>query len=226
MDLNNKLVLGSGSPRRKQLLREIGFKFRIMVSDADEIPLPGQTPEEICTHVARLKANALIERIDDDEILITADTIVWHNNKLLGKPADRAHAFEMLQSLSGNKHSVYTGIVLKTKGNERTFYVKSNVWFKKLSNTEIAEYIEDYKPYDKAGSYGAQECLPEHFDPTSEEEKDFLLKNNLNELLNNIQSGIKGKRIIMIDRIGGSYFNVMGLPVVELVKELKNFSKG
>jgi septum formation protein len=218
--VNKKIVLGSGSPRRKLLLKEMGIDFRVLVSDTDEIPLSHHTGGEIAVHLAEEKAEALRDKISDDELLITADTIVW-KDELLGKPKDANEAFEMLKKLNDKEHIVYTGICLLDKNNKKSICVESKVIFKRLTEDEIKEYISLYKPFDKAGSYGAQECLPEGKNPCSEAEIKFMKNNGFDKLFENTQTSDTRKRIPIIDHIEGSYFNVMGLPIVELVEELK-----
>ena len=139
--------------------------------------------------MAKLKASAFEGELAENQLLITADTIVWIDNQVLGKPKDRAVAIEMLHQLSGRKHTVYTGVCLKTTQKERVFSAATDVFFRQLSDDEIAYYVDTYKPFDKAGSYGIQEWI-----------------------------GYVG-----IERIDGSYFNVMGLPVQRLYQELKKF---
>ncbi len=223
INLDKKIVLGSGSPRRKQLLKEMGINFRVLISDTDETPLPHHSGGEIAMHLAEEKAEALRDKIDDDEILITADTIVWLDT-MLGKPKDENEAFEMLKRLSGRDHIVYSGVCILHRGNRKTICVDSKVIFKKLSDQQINEYVHLYKPFDKAGAYGAQETLPEGKNPCSREELDFMKENELERLFENTQTADTRKRIPIIDHIEGSYFNVMGLPVVELVRELAQIS--
>jgi len=218
--LNKKIVLGSGSPRRKQLLQEMGIDFRVLVSNTDETPLPHHSGGEIAMHLAEEKAVALRNSITEDEILITADTIVWMDS-LLGKPKDASEAYEILRKLNGREHIVYTGVCLLNNFIRKTICVESKVVFRKLPDDEIKEYIQLYKPFDKAGAYGAQESLPEGKNPCSQEEIDFMKKYDLENLFENTQTKDTRKRIPIIDHIEGSYFNVMGLPVVELVRELE-----
>jgi septum formation protein len=140
---------------------------------------------------------------------------------MLGKPANETEAFQMLKELNNNKHLVFTGICLRDKYNERVFSVRSEVYFKKISDEDLLKYIRENKPFDKAGSYGAQECLPENYDPCSMKEKHFLETYGYQKLFENTQSARKS--VALIDHIEGSYFNVMGLPVAELADELKKF---
>ncbi len=183
------LVLASRSPRRMKLLQETGIPFRLAIPlDIDEKYPEGLSKFEIPLYLAELKSNAYGE-IPDSEILITADTIVWFENKQIGKPVDADDAFRILTTLSGAMHEVITGVCLRKNFQTRTFYSHSEVYFSKISDEEIWHYIEKCKPFDKAGAYGIQEWIG----------------------------------YIGIERINGSYFNVMGLPVQKLYRELEVF---
>jgi septum formation protein len=217
--LNKKIVLGSGSPRRQLLLKEMEINFRVLLSNTNEIPLPHLTGSEIAVHLAEEKAVALKNQITDDEILVTADTIVWMN-ELFGKPADEKEAFGILKKLNGKVHFVYTGICILKGEFKLNFYSESKVFFQKLSDDDIRQYILLYKPLDKAGAYGAQECFPEGKNPCTEEEIIFMEKYGFENLFSNTQTRDSRKRIPIIDHIEGSYFNVMGLPVARLYEEL------
>jgi septum formation protein len=183
------IILGSKSPRRQYLLRELGIQFVIETKDVDESFPEHLQGEEIPLYLCHKKADAFDGKLKEDSILITADTIVWINSHVLNKPADAEEARTMLRELSGNRHEVYTGVCLKSIKKVVTFSVKTAVYFKELSEGEIEFYVSTYKPFDKAGAYGAQEWI-----------------------------GYVG-----VERIEGSYFNVMGLPVKELYDELCNF---
>ena len=224
MNFNKNIVLGSGSPRRKLLLKELGFNFRILTSKADEVPLPHLKREKIAEYLAEEKANSLSGQIKENEILITADTIVCLGSVMLGKPSDSLNAIEMLSLLNGRRHQVYTGICLFKNNEKKIFSVESNVVFRKLNENEIQKYIEVYKPFDKAGSYGAQESLPEGINSCSEKEIKFMKKFGFEKLFERTLPEENINRIPLIDHIEGSYFNVMGLPVVELFEELMVFS--
>lgn len=155
-----KLLLASKSPRRRQLLSQLGFPLEYVTLDTDEhisSPLPAA---EVAEYLARRKAaDYPAERLNDDEVLVTADTVVVHDGKVLGKPADRNEAVAMLHNLSGDKHTVYTGVCLRSKDKETSFTESTDVYFRKLSETDIDYYVDTYKPYDKAGSYGIQEWI-------------------------------------------------------------------
>ncbi len=218
--LNKKILLGSGSPRRQILLKELGVNFRLFKSNTDEIPLPHLLRGDIASYLAEEKANALQGNIHDNEILVTADTIVCIGDQMLGKPADTNEAFDMLTKLNGKQHQVYTAVCIQDQKKRKTICVETDVTFKKLNDDELLEYIDLYKPFDKAGAYGAQECLPIGINPCSEKEKEFLKKYSIENLYERTLSTENKKRIPLIDHIDGSYFNVMGLPIVELIEEL------
>lgn len=154
-----KIVLASGSPRRQQFLRELDADFEIRLKEVDEIYPDTLQGAEITDYLAELKAAALTESLSDDEILITSDTIVWHENKALGKPKDKEDAFAMIKSLSGKTHEVITSVCIRNAGNSETFNETTRVTFNPLSDHEINYYLDKYQPYDKAGSYGIQEWI-------------------------------------------------------------------
>lgn len=185
-----RIILASQSPRRQFLLRELHLDFEVIVTDAEEVYPEGLAPEQIARHLAELKADAFDPALLDEEtILITADTIVVLDGKILGKPRGYDDAVNMLQLLSGRRHDVITAVSLRSATKRRVFHVRSSVYFKELTKEEIIYYIDNFEPFDKAGSYGIQEWIG----------------------------------YIGIDRIEGSYFNVMGLPVRELYDELIRF---
>lgn len=158
--LNNyRIILASQSPRRQQLFSELGLKFDIVTREFDETYPNGLTGEEIATYVARSKADSFKKEIRENEIVITADTIVWCNNKMLGKPVDYKDAIRILKEISGNTHEVITGVSLLSSSKEFTFSVSTKVTFEPLSDDEMNYYIDKYKPYDKAGAYGIQEWI-------------------------------------------------------------------
>ena len=183
------LILASGSPRRHFLLKELGLKFEIRTKETDESFPTELKAEQIALFLAEKKANAFSSEQKKKELVITADTIVWINGQVLNKPVDHADAFRMLKMLSGKMHEVFTGVCLLTTEKKKSFFSATKVYFRELSDEEIDFYISTYKPYDKAGAYGAQEWI-----------------------------GYVG-----VEKIEGSYFNVMGLPLRELYDELSAF---
>ncbi|MCO6149299.1 Maf-like protein [Flavobacterium sp. NRK1] len=156
---NYKLILASGSPRRQQFLRELDTNFEVRLKEVEEIYPETLQGAEITDYLAELKASALEETLSEDEILITSDTIVWHEGKALGKPKDKEDAFIMLKSLSGKTHEVITSVCIKNADKSETFNETTRVTFNILTDEEISYYLEEYKPYDKAGSYGIQEWI-------------------------------------------------------------------
>jgi septum formation protein len=184
------LVLASQSPRRKHLLGELDLPFVVRLNGNTDESYPDSLPyNEIPVYLALKKAEPFVGTLAENEILITSDTIVWCNGKVLGKPMDRDHAIEILQEISGRKHVVITGVSFLHKGIQHSFSVSTNVYFRELLLEEIEFYIDKFKPFDKAGAYGIQEWI-----------------------------GYVG-----VERIEGSYFNVMGLPVQKLYAELSEF---
>ncbi len=183
------LLLASKSPRRQYLLKELGLDFEVRIKEVDESFPEQLKAAEIPLYLCEKKADAFDEELTDNTIVITADTIVWINGHVLNKPQNYDDALRMLQLLSGKMHEVYTGVCLKSKHKTTSFVALTKVYFKELSLEEIEFYIGNYKPYDKAGAYGAQEWMG----------------------------------YIAIDRIEGTYFNVMGLPVRELYEALLKF---
>ena len=182
-----RIILGSGSPRRKELLAGLDLPFKIeILPDVDESYPDNLRGKEIPEYIARQKADAYLSLIGDDTLVITADTIVWLNDRVYGKPENKQDAKQMLHDLSGKTHEVITGVCLTTKHKQRIFSVISEVSFATLSNEEIDYYVEKYSPLDKAGAYGVQEWIG----------------------------------YIGVENIKGSYFNVMGLPVQRLYREL------
>lgn len=185
-----KLILGSASPRRQELLKSLGFEFRNKPIKADESIWPKDLKaQEIPIFLAELKADAYEEELKEDELLITADTVVWCEGKVFNKPENFAAGKKMLEELSGKMHEVFTAVCLKSANKQTTFYDVSKVYFKKLKNEEIEYYLTNFSPYDKAGGYGVQDWIG----------------------------------YIGIDKIEGSFYNVMGLPVKELYEELIKF---
>ena len=151
------LLLASNSPRRKELLTQLGYQFDIVKIDVDESYPSDLKPHEIAEYVSAKKAKAF--DVNENEILLTSDTIVALDQKILLKPKDENEAFEMIKSLSGKVHQVYTAFTLKTVDSEISKTSKTDVEFSEISDEEIKFYINNYKPFDKAGSYGIQEWL-------------------------------------------------------------------
>ena len=189
-----KILLGSQSPRRRELLAGLDVDFRVVAIDADEHYPEGLQGGEIPYFISRAKAEAYGEPLTEDEVLLTADTIVWvpgeggRGGVMLGKPKDEEEARRMLRMLSGRMHAVYTGVTLRTREGMQTITDKTEVWFRALTEEEIAYYVEKYQPLDKAGAYGVQEWI-----------------------------GYVG-----VTKIVGSYFNVMGLPVERVWENIMN----
>ena len=154
------IVLASNSPRRKELLAGLGIEFDVRVlPDIDESYPATLLAKDTAEYIAEKKAAAYRKSMADDELIITADTVVIVDNEVLGKPADAAEAHEMLQKLSGRTHQVVTGVCLTTQTQTVHFSVETDVTFKTLTQEETDYYIENYKPFDKAGAYGIQEWI-------------------------------------------------------------------
>lgn len=151
------LILASGSPRRQQFFKDLNLDFEIRLKEIEEIYPPELKAVEITDFLAELKANAFEGELKENEVLITSDTIVWHKNKALGKPKNAEEAFEMIKSMSNATHEVFTSVCFKTNTNSTVLNDVTKVTFKELSDEAILYYIENYKPYDKAGAYGIQE---------------------------------------------------------------------
>lgn len=154
-----KIILASKSPRRSQLLHDAGFTFEIRTTEVEEVYPPDLAPRLVPEFLARKKARASMHFLQDDEVLLAADSIVILGNQIFEKPRDKADAIRILKSLSGNQHEVITGVCLKSSKQERCFSGLSSVYFDELSEEEIEYYIETYQPFDKAGSYGIQEWI-------------------------------------------------------------------
>jgi septum formation protein len=182
-----KVVLASGSPRRQELLKGLGIDFTVkLLPGLDESYPAGLSGEEIPSYIARRKAEAYKGLVQPKELVITADTIVWLNGEVLGKPEDEEDAKVILKKLSGKTHQVITGVCLTTCEWQKDFTAITDVSFSALKEEEIEYYVTHYHPMDKAGAYGVQEWI-----------------------------GYVG-----VEAIQGSYFNVMGLPIQKLYKEL------
>lgn len=188
LKLNYQIILASNSPRRKELLSGLGLNYEVRTLPGIDESYPDTLQgEEIPVYISSKKASAYLDTLKDNELLITADTIVWLNGRVLGKPADEKEACQMLRDLSGKTHQVITGVTLATTTFQKSFASVSQVTFASLTEEEISYYVNHYHPMDKAGSYGVQEWIG----------------------------------FIGVERIEGSYFNVMGLPVQRLYRELK-----
>ena len=154
-----KIVLASGSPRRQQFFKDLGLEFEIRLREIEEVYPNHLVADEITDYLAELKGKAFENDLANNEILITSDTIVWHKNKALGKPKDDEDAFEMLRNLSNSTHQVITSVSFKTNENVTTLHDYTEVTFAELTNEMIRYYITNFKPFDKAGSYGIQDWI-------------------------------------------------------------------
>lgn len=157
--MDKKLVLGSKSPRRQQLVKELGFPVEIRLKEVEEIYPDSLSAEEVPEYLSKLKSTPLVSELKDDEILITSDTVVIHEGRALGKPKDAEDAQQMLSGLSGKVHKVITGVCLTSNEKQITFSTITEVHFAEFSNDEIEFYINRYEPFDKAGAYGIQEWI-------------------------------------------------------------------
>lgn len=156
---HTKIILASTSPRRQELFKQLHIPFSVQVKPVTEIYPPNLKASEITTYLANLKAAAFENKIEKNELIITSDTIVWFNNKALEKPKNSLEAINMLKTLSGNSHQVITSVCIKTFNQQQVFSDTTIVNFKELSTDEIKFYVENYKPFDKAGAYGIQEWI-------------------------------------------------------------------
>ena len=155
-----RIFLASQSPRRHYLLKQLGLEFTVINGEADEEFPESMSPEKIAVYLAEKKAEHFVYFINHPgDILITADTIVSIEGQILGKPVDRTDADRMVRLLSGKTHTVFTGVCIRSPEKNVTFYARTEVTFKSLSDDEIRYYLDNYKPYDKAGAYGAQEWI-------------------------------------------------------------------
>ena len=156
---NHRLILASGSPRRQQFFKDLDLDFETWIKDVKEVYPANLQASEITDFLAELKANAFDGELNSNDILVTSDTIVWHNGRALGKPKDFEDAFQMLTSLSGSTHDVITSVCFKTSEQTKTFHELTKVTFNHLTSATINYYIEQYQPFDKAGAYGIQEWI-------------------------------------------------------------------
>ena len=220
---NRPLILASSSPRRQYLMKEIGFQFKSEAPDIDESFPSDMDVKLVPRFLAENKARVFATKINS-EVVVASDTVVILDTKILNKPVDRSDAISMLTELSGRTHLVVTAVCLFSKEKMEVFDDHSNVTFKKISLQEIESYIDTYKPFDKAGAYGAQECLPKGINPCSPQEIDFLKSINRQDLIEkSLTSSRSGLGIEIIKKIQGSYFTVMGLPIHEAYSRLMNF---
>ncbi len=155
---NHKIILASNSPRNQELLKGLDVDFLIETKEVKELYSSDLKHSEITEYLAKLKSDAF-HNISENIIIITADTIVWFKDKALEKPKNRNEAIEMIQQLSGNSHQVITSVCIKSSKSQKIITDITKVYFKKLSLNEITYYVDKYKPYDKAGSYGIQEWI-------------------------------------------------------------------
>ena len=182
-----KVILASGSPRRRELMVGLGVNYEVRIlPDVDESYPDTLQGEEIPLYIAKEKADAYIPMMQPDELIITADTIVWLDGEVLGKPRDSEDALQMLRTMLGRTHEVFTGVCITTTDWQRSFTAQTEVRFATLSEDEIIYYVDNFKPMDKAGAYGVQEWIG----------------------------------FIGVENISGSYYNIMGLPVQKLYREL------
>ncbi|HPG35876.1 MAG TPA: Maf family protein [bacterium] len=183
------LILASGSPRRLELLSYFGFDLKVIKPDTDETVDPALTPQEVVISLALQKGNAVAHIVGTKTPLLSADTIVVIDDEIINKPADKDDAINMISKLSGRTHSVFTGVAIFFNDTVDTFFVKSDVTFKKLSSKEISDYCDTDEPYDKAGAYAVQ-----------------------------------GIGAFMVKSINGSYSNVIGLPVSEVIEHFQKLN--
>lgn len=156
---NYKVVLGSQSPRRQELLKGLGITFEVVTANTDESFDPALQRQEIPLYLSQKKARHIQAALSENYLLITSDTVVWIGNEVLNKPQSREEALNMLSKLSGKTHEVFTAVTLTTASKMHSFYEQTKVTFKVLTLEEMEFYIDTYKPFDKAGSYGVQEWL-------------------------------------------------------------------
>jgi septum formation protein len=156
---DKKIILASGSPRRKMFLEELGLDFEVRPKSVEEVYPNELQGKEISEYLAQLKAAPFLEELEPNQIVITSDTVVWHNNKSLAKAADQAEAFDMLRTLSGDWHEVITSVCFTTTDSQKTVSGITKVKLKGFSDDEINYYIETCQPFDKAGAYGIQEWI-------------------------------------------------------------------
>ena len=187
---NYRLLLASQSPRRRELMTGCGLPYELAPRfDCAEVYPAGLAAEEVPLYLSRLKSEAYPAPLSGRDILLTADTVVVLDGEVLGKPRDREDAAGMLRRLSGRRHTVVSGVTLRTAGRMHSFEARTSVWFRPRADEEIAYYVDAFRPFDKAGSYGIQEWIG----------------------------------YAAIERIEGSFYNVMGLPIQKVYVELTRF---
>jgi len=186
---SKNIILASGSPRRQQFLKDLEIDFTIRLKPVDEIYDPALKEAEITDFLAKLKAVPFQETLNDEDVLVTSDTIVWSNGEALGKPTDAQNAYDIIKSLSGKTHSVISSVCLTSTKKQHVFSDITLVSIKELSDEEIHYYIKNFNPFDKAGAYGIQEWFG----------------------------------YIAVEKIEGSFFNVMGFPIHKFYKEILDF---
>lgn len=205
-------------------MKEAGFTFEVRKPDVEEDFPATMQSEKVPGFLAQKKADAFAQSTID-EIIVTADTVVIIDGRILNKPADRREAISMLSTLSGATHTVITGVCITHQWRSDRFDEITRVTFRKLSDDDIAFYVDNFQPFDKAGSYGAQDCLPANFNPCSIEEMQFLKDIGKPDLAARTFTRTDAdKGLPAIDKIEGSYFNVMGLPVHQVHRRLSTFS--
>ena len=186
---NYNIILASGSPRRQNFFKQLDLLFTIQLKEVEEVYPDHLQAAEITDYLADLKSKAFTN-LQENDLLITSDTIVWFEGKAIGKPKDAQDAFNMLKAMSGKQHKVYTSVSIRSNSFQKIFHDETTVIFEEFTDEEIQYYVEKDKPFDKAGSYGIQDWIG----------------------------------LIGVKSIEGSYFNVMGLPVHKLYKELLKIS--
>lgn len=182
------LILASGSPRRRELMKYLAEEFTVMLPDADETVPPDMQPWMMVQTLAKRKCDAVFAVCGEDDTVIAADTIVYFNGRALGKPRNAEGAFAMLSALSGRTHTVYTGVSIRNREKSALFYVSTAVEFYPLTTEEICDYIATGEPFDKAGGYGIQSA-----------------------------------GALLVKAIRGDYYNVVGFPVAEISRRLRDF---
>ena len=188
--MEKKILLGSKSPRRREIMEMLKIPFKVVTIEGEDETYPSELPaEKVSEYISNKKADAFLKRIGQDEILVTADTVVILDNEILGKPRDAYEAKEMLRRLSGKTHKVTTGVTVADKYKRKSFTSESLVKFASITEEEINFYVDKYLPLDKAGAYGIQEWIG----------------------------------AVAVEKINGSFYNVMGLPIHRLYQLLKEF---